>query len=345
MRCLERAQPRGHRADGFGTTRADLVEALGRLHTLAAAHHRDQQAAAVARGGRRRQGIASHGALGIELTPDLLASRPGRLGAGQLAPRAAGVFLQLVGAVHHRRVVGGGKRAPDAIAVNRRIRTHQFADFPLVEPAGGDDPHVRQTTRVQDRPHLTGLCGEVAAVEPDAANAHPVARQFVRQPHHFTRGPVGIVGVDQQHRVLRARPGKSPESRQLAVVRLDEGMRHGPGDRYAVQRLRRHRGGRVEAADVGRARGEQARLCAVGAAQTEVDQLRPWGRQSHPRRLARDQDADVEQVDHAGFHQLRDRQRRAHPQHRLVGEEHRAFGKRMNVPGETQASQHFQERR
>ena len=50
----------------------------------------------------------------------LLAARPGRLAFAALAPRPAGVFLQLVGAIQRGRVGRRGQAGADAEAVDRR---------------------------------------------------------------------------------------------------------------------------------------------------------------------------------------------------------------------------------
>ena len=68
----------------------------------------------------------------------------------------------------------------------------------------------------------------------------------------------GIVGVDQQRRVVGMRAGEVEKRVGLAFMRLNEGMRHGSESRDAVAPAGEHRRAAGEAGEVGGARREQA---------------------------------------------------------------------------------------
>ena len=167
----------------------------------------------------------------------------------------------------------------------------------------------------------------------------PAALQARRQRHDFSRGGFGVVGVEQQHEIVRPRAGKSFERRHLVVERLDEGMRHGAVERDAEHFAGQHRGGAGETGEVARPRRHQSGLGAMGPAQPEIDQHFVRRGEPHARRLGGDQRLKMQNVDQPRFDELRLRQRRGDAQDRLVGEEHRAFGHGVHVAAETEVAQ------
>ena len=100
-----------------------------------------------------------------------------------------------------------------------------------------------------------------------------------------------------------------------------------------------HGGGPGEASDVARARRHEPGLGAVGAAEPEIDENLARAGQHHACRLRRDQRLEMQDVDEAGFGELRLRQRRGHPQDRLIGKENGALGHGMHIAGEAELAQ------
>ncbi|MGA7993708.1 MAG: hypothetical protein WCA28_02230 [Bradyrhizobium sp.] len=99
----------------------------------------------------------------------------------------------------------------------------------------------------------------------------------------------------------------------------------------------------VKSRQIAGARSHQPRLRAMGPSQPEIDQLLAWGCKDHSRRLGGDHRLKVEDVDKAGFDQLRLRQRRDHPNDRLVGEEDGAFRHGIDVAAEAQTREVIEE--
>jgi hypothetical protein len=86
----------------------------------------------------------------------------------------------------------------------------------------------------------------------------------------------------------------------------------------------------------------------VVAPRREVDQpltgrLSPAGGERDPRRLGRDHRLEVDLVEQQRLQQLRLDPRRGDPHQRLAGERDRAFGHRVDVPGEAELRQIFDE--
>src|SRR5262249_27561681 len=147
-----------------------------RPQTLAALHDQFDQRLAGARVILHRQDVARHAAVRLEAAPYLLAARPGGFAGRALAPRHAGVFLELVGAIEPRRVARCGRTASDAEPGEGRARADHRRDRILIDAATGEDGHVTEPALVEDAPHRLGQRDEVAAVE--AHTAHRDARCF-----------------------------------------------------------------------------------------------------------------------------------------------------------------------
>src|SRR5262249_6698992 len=146
------------------------------LETLPGLHDQFDQRLAGAGVILHRQDVARHAAVRLEAAPHLLAARPGGFAGRALAPRHAGVFLELLGAIQPRRVGRRGQTASDAEPVDGRACADHMRDRILIDAAAGKDGHVTQPALVEDAPYVLGQRDKVAAVE--AHTAHRDARGF-----------------------------------------------------------------------------------------------------------------------------------------------------------------------
>src|SRR5690606_11449615 len=89
-----------------------------------------------------------------------------------LAPRPAGVFLQLVRAVERRCIRRCIECRAYAVAVDRRAPLDETGDVVLGQPSAREDTDARAARAVEDAPHGPGERIEVAAVD-----AHRVDRE------------------------------------------------------------------------------------------------------------------------------------------------------------------------
>ena len=84
-------------------------------------------------------------------------------------------------------------------------------------------------------------------------------------------------------------------------------------------------------------RGHQPGLPSVRPPQPKIDQLLAGCGKHHPCRLGSDKGLKVEDVDKAGFDQLRFRKRRGHPDDRFVSEENATFRHGIDIASKAQA--------
>ena len=193
-----------------------------------------------------------------------------------------------------------------------------------------------KSARIENAAHAARQRVDIAGIEPHAADRDAGRLKPRRQRHDFAGRGLGVVGVEQQHEIVRPRLRERGKCRGLVVERLDEGMRHGAVERdaerasgLAPSRCRRSR-------RVACPRGHQPGLGAVRAPHAEIDQTLPGAASMHARRLGGDQHLKVQDLIRRDFDELRLRQRRGDAQDRLVGEEHRAFAHGVDVAGEAE---------
>ena len=99
----------------------------------------------------------------------------------------------------------------------------------------------------------------------------------------------------------------------------------------------------VKSRQIAGARGHQPGLRSMRPSQPEIDQLLAGCCKDHSRRLGGDHRLKVEDVDKAGFDQLRLRKRRGHPNDRFVSKEDGAFRHGIDVAGEAQTREVIEE--
>ena len=174
--------------------------------------------------------------------------------------------------------------------------------------------------------------------------ARPSRGEPAGDGHDRVRGALGVVGVDQQRRVARTRPHEGLECARLVGMGLHVRVCHRAEQGNAERAARGDGRGAREPGEIGGPRRQQAGFGAVCAAQAEVDQHAPGRRQRAADRLAGNERLEVQQVDRSALHQLRLAKRRGDAHDRLVGEEHRAFGHRVDVAGERELGERIDER-
>ncbi len=186
---------------------------------------------------------------------------------------------------------------------------------------------------------------EISAVQAHGTDHDALGRETLRERDDLRRARFRVVRVHEQRRVLRVSARETFERLHLAVVRLDERVRHRAVGRNPEAHVGEHGGGAVIAGEIRRPRRKQAGLRAVRAPQAEIHQQLSAACQNRPRGLGRDQRLELKQVDEARLHQLRLRKRRGHPQQRLVRKADRAFRHRVHVAPESKPGQPVEESR
>jgi hypothetical protein len=178
--------------------------------------------------------------------------------------------------------------------------------------------------------------GHVAAVETDAADGDPFAGECLRDGDDRLGAALGVVRVDEEHGAVAVGARKREEGVDFPVVRLHERVGHRPVQRNAEAGAGEHGRGSGEACDVRRARREQARFEAVRAPQPEIDEKLVRSGDHASRRLRGDRGFEVQEVHQPRLDELRLGQGRDDPKQRLVAEDDRPLGYRVDVARETQ---------
>ena len=243
-----------------GAARPGGVEVLGR----------GQQPLQGAGAGRRllpveQQQLVGHPPVGVVGPPGglapaeaLLARRP----LGHRRERAVVVVPdrhELVDEAGRGRAGPGHHARADAVAGGRRVG--ERGDRVLVEVAGDDDPGVGRAELVEQGARPVDLLVQVAAVEPDRAEA---------RPRHLDGGAdalLGVVGVDEQRGADALGSHLRREGLALAAVREGEGVGTGPHGGDAVPPAGLQVARRAEPGDVRRpGRGDGGLLVGAPAA-------------------------------------------------------------------------------
>ena len=176
---------------------ANAGQGFRRCQPLAGVHHRLQERFAGLRRVFQADAIAAEQAVGIVLPVDLLAARPGGLAGRALAPRRAGVFLQLVDHVQGWGIGGGVQARANAKAIIGRAGGQQRRDLFLIEIATAQNRHLTQAAGIENVPYPPRLFSQIAAVDAHALDGDAVLAQVRRQLHQGPRGGLGVVGVEQ----------------------------------------------------------------------------------------------------------------------------------------------------
>ena len=153
----------------------------------------------------------------------------------------------------------------------------------------------------------------------------------------------GVVRVHEQGDVVRLCVGVGVEGALLIVENLDP--RVGVGSTYgdAVQAPRQHVRGGGNAADIGApGRGERA-VRALGAPHPELEHLRRPGGLDDAGRLCGHERLESDDREQDALDQLGLDQRAANAYQRLVGEDQRSLGNGVDIAGEPEVCQAFEE--
>ena len=216
----------------------------------------------------------------------------------------------------------------------------------LVELVARHDHRVREPLLVEDPARLDGEVRKVAGIEadPDHLLAHPaeLATRLAGVPDAFER----VVGIDEEHAVVRHRARIGFERLALGVERHHPAMGVGAAHRDVEEAAGEHVRRRAASADVGgAARGDRA-VDALGPPQPELEHLVPAlpGRVADARRLGRDQGLEVDHVEEGRFDDLALEDRPDHPHQRLKREDHRSLRHRVHVQRELERAEVLDER-
>jgi hypothetical protein len=119
----------------------------------------------------------------------LLAAGQGGLARGQLEHRPPGELDELVRGVQIRRVGAGAHLGAHAEGVDRCCVADQVIERVFVQPAAGDDPHLAQARRVQQRPRLRRQGGEIAVSSRMASGPVRLSSRIARRHERWLPNP------------------------------------------------------------------------------------------------------------------------------------------------------------
>ena len=154
-----------------------------------------------------------------------------------------------------------------------------------------------------------------------------------------------VVGVDQQHRLRAVDFGESTEGLFFIFKRHGPGVCRGAVDGNAKLESGERVRGPHTPANVAGSRGQQAGLGAVGAARAEFHDTPAGCRLHNARGLGRHGGLVGQHGEQVRFGDLRLDDGRCHPQQRLLGKHHRAFGRRPQRARKAKLGQEFKKRR
>ena len=230
---------------------------------------------------------------------------------------------ELVHAAERCLIVSGHE--PGAHAPQRDLRTAAFqvGDRVLVQIVRRDDVRVGEPGLIEDPAGGDAELGEVSGVEANAEHLMTPRPQtsphLDRVPHAFER----VVGVDQEHAVVRHRLGIRLEGRELVTERHHPGMRMGSLDGNAIPATRRHVRRPHATTDERRPARRETAVRPLRPPEPEIQHRFPARRLAHPGRLRRDQGLEVDRVQQRGLDEQAVRQRALDPDERRPREYHR----------------------
>src|SRR5690606_26253005 len=91
----------------------------------------------------------------------------------------------------------------DAVGIDRRPGPLQRFDLVLVQIAAHEDADFFEAGRIQNVANRARLRRQIAAVDAHAAHANAAGAQFARELHDTLRTAARIVGIDEQHEIVR----------------------------------------------------------------------------------------------------------------------------------------------
>ena len=235
---------------------------------------------------------------------------------------------QLVDTAEGRGVLRCDQVCPDAPGIDAGPLGLQRLDHVLIQIGRSGNGGVRKSCVIKHLSCLFGQVRQVAGVQTDAV--------LLRLPAlclHLGKHPDGVrhtgaqrvVGVDQQHTIVRVVLGVLFKSRVLVREAHDPAVGMGPEHRY-IEELSGQDIGRADAA------ADHSRPCTIRAGirplctpQAEFHDAVPLRRVADAGGLGGNQALVVDDVQNRGLHELCFHDRRDHLDQRLPREDHRSF--------------------
>ena len=169
-----------------------------------------------------------------------------------------------------------------------------------------------------------------------ASRVRPLSAQLPARLDGSANAGERVVRVDEQRDVVRLSVGVGIEGGLLIAEDLDPRMGVSAANRDAVEPSRQDVGRGRRAADVRGARRGDGAVGTLGAPQPELQDGSAAGGLHDAGRLGGDQRLEPDDREQHALDQLSLEERPAHPHQRLVAEDDRALGNRVDVAGETQ---------
>ena len=191
-----------------------------------------------------------------------------------------------------------------------------------------------------------GLRPQITAVDAHALNLprRLGCLELARQLCDPVCGPFRVVGINEHCRAAAAHRDKVAQRLLLAVVCLNEGVRHRARQGNAKLPTRFDRRGCIETGQVSRSRRIKGGLLTVRAAHAEVNQTLAARGTHAPHGLAGDHRLKVNQVQKTALDELGFQNRRGNTHNRFIGEEWCALRHRMQGAGESHRGEVIQKR-
>ena len=214
-------------------------------------------------------------------------------------------------------------------------------DRVLIETVRRHDDAVLEPRRVKHLPRLLRQVREVTGIEADALQA--LAHRHQHLLRHADRirhaGRQHIVGVDEQHRIIRINLREALKRRVLVIVVHHPAVRHRPAHRNAEHLPGQHRRRTCGTANVGGPGTIHRGVNIVRPPRAEVRHQPALCRTNDPVRLRRDEGLVIHLCENRGLHQLCVDERCLHREDRLVRVHDAALRQRPHRAAEAEIPQ------
>ena len=244
---------------------------------------------------------------------------------------------QLIDTAEYRLGFRGNQTLADAEGVDLRPLQNDVADNIFIQRIGYDDRAVRKPRFIEHLTRLFRQIGYVAGVDTDTHLGRLHFLEYLDRRRNA--GFQHIVGVHQQHAVVRIDFRVLLESGILVRIHLHPAVRHRSQRHNAVISVRDRAGCTGAAADISRARAHDRRVRAMRSAGTEFHDRSALCRAHNAARLGRNHTLVVDAQKHHRLDELCLHHRSSDGHDRLMREDRRSLRHRPDITLELKITQ------